>query len=128
MTAWEPRLAGHSLPTINQNGDIDGFVYHLPGTAQQGLAAPMTDERLEEIRRTIPETYRGPWVYRPSDEGDWWVEYPSDNPQAGHVATVPDYGENLAFFIAKARTAVPELIDEVMRLQAELAAERGESR
>jgi len=74
---------------------------------------------LDAIRRTIPAVYDGPWYVQLDDDGRWKVGYPTDNPKAGRVATVPDYGEQLAEFIAAARTAVPALLAEVERLRAQ---------
>ena len=86
---------------------------------------PLSDERLAEIAATSPH-YEGPWTYDLDDDGlDWVVLYPSNTPLAGRVATVPDYGEYLAEFIAGARTAVPELLAEVKRLRAVEAAAYG---
>jgi hypothetical protein len=79
---------------------------------------------LDAIRRRVPDVYTGPWTVQTGDPGDdnWYVAYATDNPLAGLVATVPDYGANLAEFIAHAREDVPALIAEVERLRTALAA------
>lgn len=113
---------GRSLPAVNESGEITGFVYHLPGETPPVPAAALSGERLEEIRRTVPEAYRPPWHWQPTYDMDGWeIRYPADHPQAGLVATLPGYGENLAFFIAEARSAVPELLGEISRLYAQVA-------
>lgn len=111
---------GRPSPEFDDSGDLVGFSLRLPAAAQSAAsAAPVSDERLEEIRRSIPTVYGPPWTARPNWNDDTWtVRYATENPLAGLVATVPDYGENLADFIATARTAVPELLAEVERLRA----------
>ena len=73
---------------------------------------------LAAIEARMPAVYDGPWYVQPADDGRWLVGYPTDNPKAGLIATVPDYGEHLAEFIAAARTDVPALVAEVRRLRA----------
>jgi hypothetical protein len=90
---------------------------------------PLTDEQLAEIQARIPVVYEGPWDFEwdDSDTGQpdcWVVSYSSDHPLAGLVAEVPDYGAELAEFIAHARTDVPALLAEVDRLRAALDAQR----
>ena len=86
----------------------------LPDTA-------LTPEREQEIRESIPTVYSPPWTVHPDMDDDVWrVMYATDNPLAGLVAEVPDYGAHLAEFIATARAAVPELLAEVDRLRARL--------
>lgn len=85
---------------------------------------PNSDLDLDAIRRRVPNVYAGPWTVQTGDHGDdnWYVNYATNNPLAGLVATVPDYGANLAEFIAHAREDVPALLAEVERLrQAEAA-------
>lgn len=85
------------------------------------MTAPLSEDRLAEINNTVPLGYDPPWYFQPAENGrDWVVGYSTDNPLAGLVATVPDYGMYLAEFIAVARTAVPELLAEVARLRAEV--------
>lgn len=80
----------------------------------------LTRQRLAEIADRIPHGYPGPWTVTPAKNGDggldWLIGYPTDNPDAGLVATVPDYGEGLAEFIAHARQDVVDLLAEVHRL------------
>jgi hypothetical protein len=108
--------------------DRDGW----PGSAVRrgggAVTAPMSLARLREIEKTVPAGYSAPWTVDPIDEDGvlrgWAVGYCRDGvaPElrelCGLVATVPDYGERLAEFIAQARTAVPELVAEVKRLTA----------
>ncbi|MEW2250421.1 hypothetical protein AB0907_24140 [Streptomyces sp. NPDC006975] len=89
------------------------------------MTEPLSPEREQEIRESIPTVYRAPWTVHPDWEDDTWrVMYATDHPLAGLVAVVPDYGSHLAEFIATARTAVPELLDEIDRLRALLTASR----
>lgn len=82
---------------------------------------PLTDQQLAEIEDAIPLGYDGPWNVVPAEEGgNWLVGYSTDNPNAGLVATVPDYGFYLADFIARARTDVPALLADNARLRADL--------
>ncbi|MFF3848022.1 hypothetical protein [Streptomyces sp. NPDC002328] len=88
------------------------------------MTEPLSPEREQEIRESIPTVYGPPWTLHPNwEDGTWRVMYATDHPLAGLVATVPDYGEHLAEFIATARAAVPELLAEIDRLRAELASE-----
>lgn len=78
----------------------------------------LTPEREQEIRESIPTAYGPPWTVHPDmEDGTWRVQYATDHPLAGLVAEVPDYGAHLAEFIATARAAVPELLDEIERLR-----------
>ena len=72
--------------------------------------------RLKEI-----EGYEGPWSIGSTgeDEHVWLVGYPADHPAGGLIATVPDYGYDLAEFIAHARTDIPALLDEGRRLRGQ---------
>ena len=91
----------------------------------QHTPTPLTAEREQEIRESIPTAYSPPWTVFPDMEDDVWrVMYATDHQLAGLVAEVPDYGAHLAEFIATARAAVPELLAEVDRLRDELAEER----
>lgn len=81
---------------------------------------PLTPEREQQIRDSIPTTYGPPWTVHPDMNDDVWrVKYATDHPLAGLVCEVPDYGAHLAEFIAEARTAVPELLAEIDRLRAQ---------
>lgn len=95
------------------------------------MSERLSPQREAEIRDRIPAVYDGPWDYEWDDsEGarysGWVISYPTDNPLAGLVAEVPDYGEQIAEFIAHARTDVPALLAEVERQRAELATVRAE--
>jgi hypothetical protein len=86
------------------------------------MTDPLTPEREQEIRDSIPTVYGPPWTVHPDmEDGTWRVLYATDHPLAGLVAEVPDYGSHLAEFIATARAAVPELLAELDRLRDELA-------
>ncbi|MGW5465191.1 hypothetical protein [Streptomyces sp. NPDC003996] len=86
------------------------------------MTEPLSLEREQEIRESIPTVYGPPWTLEPDMvDGTWRVMYATDHPLAGLVAVVPDYGAHLAEFIATARAAVPELLGEIQRLRAELA-------
>ena len=84
-------------------------------------------DRLAEIETRIPALYKGPWSVSWADgDGEntpdrWVVSYPTDNPLAGLVAEVADYGAELADFIAHARTDMPWLVTELRTARAELA-------
>ncbi|MET8624569.1 hypothetical protein ABZW30_12565 [Kitasatospora sp. NPDC004669] len=80
---------------------------------------------LDAIQASIPTHYPAPWTAELNDDGSWNVVYPSDNPLAGHVAHVPDYGAHLAEFIAAARQNVPALVARVRQLEAERALYAG---
>lgn len=84
---------------------------------------------LDAIRARVPWHYPATWTVEPAPVGDeHLVLYATDDPRAGLVATVPDYGYALAEFIAHARTDVPALLAEVERLTAELARSEDERR
>lgn len=83
-------------------------------------------DHLAEIQARIPALYKGPWSVSWADgDGEntpdrWVVSYPTDNPLAGLVAEVADYGAELADFIAHARTDVPWLVAELAEALAKL--------
>lgn len=78
---------------------------------------------IDAIRALVPmRSYEGPWYVELDEDGWWLVGYPTNNPLAGLIAKVPDYGDLLARFIAATRTAVPALLAEVDRLRTRLAA------
>lgn len=81
---------------------------------------PLSAEREQEIRNSIPTVYSPPWTIEPIEDGAWRVLYATDHPLAGLVCEVPDYGEHLAEFIAAARAAVPELLAELDRVRGVL--------
>lgn len=84
---------------------------------------PLTAEREEEIRRSVPSWSTG-WRATPGDGGEWQVACDSGS----LIAEVPDYGEDFAMFIESARLAVPQLLAEVDRLRRRLSdLEGGES-
>jgi len=82
------------------------------------MTEPTAPLDLDAIRHRVPLGHEGPWYVEFDEEtGRWSVGYPSDNPLAGLIATVPDYGHHLAEFIAHARQDVPALLAEVDRLR-----------
>lgn len=83
---------------------------------------------LEEIRASIPAEYEAPWTVQPGVDHEghlvWHVLYDTTNPDAGLVATLPDYAEGLAEFIAHARTVVPHLLSRLRAAETALATLR----
>ncbi|GAA0970002.1 hypothetical protein GCM10009555_018150 [Acrocarpospora macrocephala] len=79
----------------------------------------LPDDRLAEIQTTIPESYDPPWTYQPGEDANGYLVWLVAS-HSGEVliATVPDYGEQLAQFIADARASMPQLVAEVVRLRA----------
>ena len=95
------------------------------------MSEPFTPRTLDAIERAVPAGYAPPWTVEPWFDGEqrdvlrgWLVGYdrtgiaPELRDLCGTVATVPDYGESLAQFIAAARTAVPAMAAEIRRLYA----------
>ena len=95
-----------------------------------------------ELRRLCAEATPGPWLYCPLPHDDWGTVRVSVGDmmpfvaigRSGGVAADLDqhrrdgtdpYGAN-ARFIAAARAALPQLLDEVERLKAEVARARAE--
>ncbi|MFJ6730023.1 hypothetical protein ACIQPQ_34500 [Streptomyces sp. NPDC091281] len=83
------------------------------------MTGALPPEREHQIRASVPTGYEPPWTVEPADDGTWRVLYATDHPEAGLVATLPDYGLALADFTAAARAAVPELLAEIDRLRAD---------
>jgi len=83
------------------------------------MSARLTPEREQEIRTLEQAASPSPWFVHP----DWQGRVFSDSLYNHHIARVtgtnPDANER---FIASARQAVPELLAEMDRLRAELAA------
>lgn len=80
-----------------------------------------TNADLDAIRTRLALTahFGTDWTY--DDRGDGWtVSYETDHPQAGHLATIPDYAEAVADLFAHAPADITALLDEVDRLRAEL--------
>lgn len=80
---------------------------------------PMSARREEIVRREMADTtYGGTWHIR-ENEADgvdvWEVTH-----QGTVLATLPDWGGNLAMWIADARDDVPQLLALVTELRAEL--------
>lgn len=65
--------------------------------------------------------YGTDWSYEDDDANRTWVVgYATTNPQAGLIATVPDYGEQIADLIAHAPADLTALLAEVDRLRGVL--------
>jgi hypothetical protein len=73
----------------------------------------MTTERLQEIENAANEATAGPWGV--DKYGDVCLAYDDEHDIFELCGTIDD-----AEFIALARTAVPELLEEVKRLRGEL--------
>lgn len=89
------------------------------------MTEPLTPEREQEIRESVlGEWYDGPWTQDYVDaEGDEPDYCRVVHHESGTVlATLPDFAGPIALFIADAHDAVPELIAELDRVRAELAA------
>ncbi|MFM9373324.1 hypothetical protein [Streptomyces sp. Da 82-17] len=88
---------------------------------------PLTDERLTEIRnRRYDEVTPGPWLVSEDQDGRAlvYVERETEQGQTyAQVLLVADWAtEADVQFVCSARRSVPELLAEVKRLRAELAA------
>lgn len=95
------------------------------------MSEPFTPRTLDAIERAVPAGYAPPWTVEPWFDGEqqdvlrgWLIVHdrtyvaPELRELCGTVATVPDYGEALAKFIAAARTVVPGMAAEIRRLYA----------
>ncbi|GAA3268086.1 hypothetical protein [Streptomyces lavendulae] len=81
---------------------------------------PMSPQREAIVRREMADTtYAGTWHIREStvDGTDVWEV----THQGTVLATLPDWGGNLAMWIADARDDVPQLLALVAHLRVELA-------
>lgn len=92
----------------------------------------MTEKRLIQLEALCQQATPGPWRPREyqNNAGDIWIDCWAfanrgrGRALGGTVATVHAYGagkrsvEANAAFIAEARTAIPELLAEVLRLRA----------
>lgn len=72
-------------------------------------------------RLALVSGYGTDWSYEDDDANRTWVVgYATTNPQAGLIATVPDYGEQIANLIAHAPADLTALLAEVDRLRGVL--------
>jgi hypothetical protein len=117
------RVISCGLPAGHGGGHMeDETEIEWPPAARE--AAPAAESLdLDAIRARVPTHYDAPWrveyLEASADDADrWLVGYATDNPLAGLVAAVPDYGEDLAEFIAHARTDVPALLAALARSRA----------
>ena len=83
----------------------------------------MNDERLTELRALADAATSGPWKVSdtplaPDFENAWVVL--EDGRDGLHAGYDGQFSVADAAFIAASRTAIPELLDEVERLRAEL--------
>jgi hypothetical protein len=84
---------------------------------------PLTDEQLEQVEMTLHDHLGPGWTQE-------YVEGTADEPayyrvatSAGTVvATVPDWAGSVALFLAEAQDYVPQLLGEIRRLRAQVAA------
>lgn len=87
---------------------------------------PMTDERLDEIQERADAATPGPWRMSEYDPAEVWADRDPAGWDAFFIATTdrnmgdPNIAD--AEFIAHSREDVGELLAEVRRLRAELAA------
>lgn len=84
---------------------------------------PMSSQREAIVRREMDDTtYGGTWHIRENtvDGVDVWEV----THEATVLATLPDWGGNLAMWIADARDDVPQLLALVTQLRAELTEAR----
>lgn len=102
----------------------------------------MTEERLAEIEAREQAATGGPWQHRPHGHYDDWgliraadgmpvasanllarhpEAHPRPDPRTGRVPEPEEIQRN-GQFLAHARQDVPDLVEEVRRLRAELAA------
>lgn len=80
-----------------------------------------TNSDLDAIRTRLALTvhFGTDWTY--DDRGDGWtVSYETDHPQAGHLATIPDYAEAVTDLLVHAPCDLTVLLAEVDRLRDEL--------
>ncbi|MEU0236815.1 hypothetical protein ABZ234_03925 [Nocardiopsis sp. NPDC006198] len=82
-------------------------------------SAMTTDTDAIRERLALVAHFGTDWSYDDSDDG-WTVSYATDHPQAGHLATVADYGEHVADLIAHAPRDLAALLAEVDRLRGVL--------
>lgn len=75
----------------------------------------MTDDDLKKLRGLAEAATPGPWAW---DDGFLWNRE-TDVGVLNHAGTNWPIDDTNAAFIATARTAVPALLDEIARLQAE---------
>jgi MoxR-like ATPase len=79
-----------------------------------------TDTDAIRERLALISGYGTDWSYEDDASRTWTVSYTTDNPQAGLIATVPDYGEALADLIAHAPADLTALLAENAALKAKL--------
>lgn len=83
----------------------------------------LSEQRLSEIAAVEAAAPKGPFTVGTSDTGALLVYIPATAPlYIGDMAETDAADHALADFIATARQAVPELLAEVVRLRALLAA------
>lgn len=88
------------------------------------LATVMTAEQLLSIEQAHVGNYLGHgWTQDYFEmDGDEPAYYKVATPDGTVVATMPDWAGGVALFLAEAHDAVPQLIAEIRRLNATLAA------
>jgi uncharacterized small protein (DUF1192 family) len=84
----------------------------------------MTEQRIKELRGICEEATKGKWMYLP--DGNGAIYRVADGERMLPVLFSTKHGicgnDSDLDFITEARAAVPELLDEIARLTAELAA------
>jgi hypothetical protein len=80
----------------------------------------MKPERLEELKRICEAATDGPWRYEKKEHWPDCAKRPDyiDGVWLAHDDFLEVHDEGEAKFIAEARTAIPELLAEVERLQS----------
>lgn len=86
----------------------------------------MTDDEVEAAAARAEAATAGPWVATQQAGDEWWFgagdEVVVRGPAGGMVCVTSDDGAAEMAFIAHARTDVPALAAEVLRLRALIAA------
>lgn len=80
----------------------------------------MTPEQIAKAREIIAAATPGPWETKVYDTGAWGVVETNELEQFRYDLTEPPNKDD-AKFISAARTLLPEALDEIERLQKELA-------
>lgn len=112
--------------TVVPDSDFDALFHARLGIWREyaGTAViydmTMTEDRLKEIERLAREATPGPWEqeYTANNAGMALAEFRIPGHNAGK--TVEMLADDAAFIVA-ARATIPELLDEVWRLRAQLA-------
>jgi hypothetical protein len=86
------------------------------------MTAPMSEERLAEIRSVVLTGWLGGRLYVRATYTDEKVTgYTVERSDGAVIARFPEWAESAAVFLADAHEAVPELLADNARLRAEVA-------